>query len=195
MKTSVKFLFVITLVLSSIYTQAQSSFGIKGGINFATVTISGGSGAGSFTPESKTGFNVGLISEIPLATNFYLQPGLLFTTKGFSTEGVTLSTNNIEIPINALCKLNLGSVKVLGFAGPYISYSLSGKVGTDKIEFSGDDKMMNAFDLGLNVGAGLEISKFQITAQYGLGLTNIVVGTGDGSVKNKVLGVSVAYLF
>jgi hypothetical protein len=64
------------------------------------------------------------------------------------------------------------------------------------IKFSGDNKGMNAFDLGLNFGAGVEVSSFQITAQYGLGLTNLAANSnGDLTVKNKVFGVSVAYLF
>ena len=193
MKTSVKILLVITLVLSATYTQAQTRFGIKGGLNFSTFAVSAGSG--TITPDSKTGINFGIISEIPLATDFYLQPGLLFSTKGSKSAGETLSTNNLEIPINALYKLNAGSVKVLGFAGPYIGYAVSGKSGSDKITFSGDNKMMNALDLGFNFGAGVEISNFQITAQYGLGLTNILANSGDLKMKNKVFGVSVAYFF
>jgi len=193
MKTSVKILLVITLVLSATYTQAQTRFGIKGGLNFSTVALSGGTG--TITPDSKTGFNLGVISEIPLATDFYLQPGLLFSTKGFKSDSETFSTNHIDIPINALYKLHAGSIKVLGFAGPYISYALSGKSGSDNITFSGDNKDMNAFDFGLNFGAGVEISNFQITAQYGIGLTNSLANSGDVTMKNKVFGVSVAYLF
>jgi len=193
MKTSVKILVVITLVLSATYTQAQTRFGIKGGLNFSTIAISG-SGA-TVTPDSKTGFNLGVISEIPLATDFYLQPGFLFSTKGFKFDSETLSTNNIEIPINALYKLHAGSVKVLGFAGPYIGYAVSGKVGSDDITFSGNNRNMNALDLGLNFGAGVEISNFQITAQYGLGLTNLAAQSSEGTMKNKVFGVSVAYFF
>ena len=198
MKTSVKILVVITLVLSATYTQAQTRFGIKGGLNFSTIAISG-SGT-TTTPDSKIGFNLGAISEIPLATDFYLQPGLLFSTKGYKIgSNLSVSTNNIEIPINALYKLNAGSVKVLGFAGPYIGYAVSGKgkyegISSD-IKFSGDNKVMNAFDLGLNFGAGVEISNFQITAQYGLGLTNLAVNSDSFTMKNKVFGVSVAYLF
>jgi hypothetical protein len=199
MKTSVKILVIITLVLSATYTQAQTRFGIKGGLNFSTAALSGG--GFTLTPDSKTGFNLGVISEIPLATDFYLQPGLLFSTKGYKINSLNteMSTNNIEIPINALYKLNAGSVKVLGFAGPYIGYAVSGKAKyegiSSDIKFSGDNKSMNAFDFGLNFGAGVEISNFQITAQYGLGLTNLNSSSADFKAKNKVFGVSVAYLF
>jgi len=54
---------------------------------------------------------------------------------------------------------------------------------------------MNAFDCGLNFGVGVEIKSFQITAQYGLGLTNLAPNSSNGTVKNKVFGVSLSYLF
>ena len=193
MKTSVKILAIIALVLSTTYTQAQTRFGIKGGLNSATFAISE-SGV-TITPPSRIGFNFGGITEIPLETDFYLQSGLLYSTKGFKINGESLSTDNLEIPINALYKLSVGSIKVLGFAGPYIGYALSGKAGSADIEFSGKNKDMNTFDMGLNFGAGIEISSFQITAQYGLGLTNLAADSNDGTMKNKVFGISVAYLF
>ena len=193
MKTSVKILAIIALVLSTNYTQAQTRFGIKGGLNSATFAISE-SGV-TITPPSRIGFNFGGITEIPLETDFYLQSGLLYSTKGFKINGESLSTDNLEIPINALYKLSVGSVKVLGFAGPYIGYALSGNAGSADIEFSGKNKDMNTFDMGLNFGAGIEISSFQITAQYGLGLTNLAADSNDGTMKNKVFGISVAYLF
>ncbi|HJV77548.1 MAG TPA: porin family protein [Paludibacter sp.] len=195
MKTIFKVLLTISFVLSVSFTQAQTRFGIKGGLNFSAITVSGEPGNGSYTSDSKTGFNLGVISEIPLATDFYLQPGLLFSTKGGKSASGSSKTNNLEIPINALYKLNAGSVKVLGFAGPYIGYALSGKSGSTNIKFSGDNKDMNAFDLGLNIGAGVEVSNFQITAQYGFGLTNLAANSGNLKSKNKVFGVSVAYLF
>ena len=206
MRTSVKILVVIALVFSASYAQAQTSFGIKGGMNIANVTIS--SGSFSVTPDSKIGINLGLVSETLLAKDFYLQSGLIYTTKGFIVKNpenddqkMTMSTNNIEIPINALYKLNVGSVKLLGFGGPYIGYSISGKtkVGNESedIKFSGDNKEMNAFDFGFNIGAGIEIQNLQISAQYGVGLSNLIAESDEeeGKMKNKVFGLSVAYFF
>jgi len=54
---------------------------------------------------------------------------------------------------------------------------------------------MKSFDFGLNFGAGIEISNFQISAQYGLGLTNLApVTTNDAEMKVRVIGISMAYL-
>jgi hypothetical protein len=193
-KTSV----VIALMLSVSYSQAQTRFGVKGGLNLASISLK----SEGINPDCKlaTGFNLGLISELNLNKNLFLQPGLLFTTKGSKYKGydVSYSTNNIEIPINLLYKFGTGSTKFFGFAGPYIGYAVSGKYKEEgvssNIKFSGDNKEMNAFDLGLNIGLGVEVRNFQISAQYGLGLSDLAPESSD-KTKNKVLGVSIAYLF
>lgn len=198
MKTSVKILVVITLVLSATYTQAQTRFGIKGGVNLASMSLK--SGGVSVDAKAVAGINLGLISEFTLSNNLFLQPGLLFSTKGskFELLDLTYNTNNLEVPINFLYKFGTGSTKFFGYAGPYIGYALSGKgkMGTDSgdLTFTGNDKDLNAFDFGLNIGIGVEVSNFQISTQYGLGLTNLAP-TDNGTMKNKVFGVSVAYLF
>lgn len=198
MKTSVKILLVITLVLSSTYTQAQTRFGIKGGLNLASISLK--SEGVSLDTKALAGINLGFISEFTLNDNLFLQPGLLFSTKGskYKISDLSFNTNNIEIPINLLYKFGTGSTKVFGFAGPYIGYAVSGKYSSEglssDIKFSGDNKDMNAFDLGLNIGVGVEVSNLQISAQYGLGLVELN-SDNSGSLKNKVLGLSVAYLF
>lgn len=189
---------VIALMLSVSYSQAQTRFGVKGGLNLSSMSLKS-EGIG-FDSKLAAGFNLGLISELSLNENLFLQPGLLFTTKGskYKDFDARYSTNNIEIPINLLYKIGTGSTKFFGFAGPYIGYAVSGKYKEDgvssNIKFYGDNREMNAFDLGLNVGLGVEVQNFQISAQYGLSLTDLAPGSSDTS-KNRVLGVSIAYLF
>ncbi len=198
MKSFVKILVVIALVLSSTYTQAQTRFGIKGGLNLASITLK--VGGVSADTKAVAGINLGLISEFTISDNLFLQPGLLFSTKGskYKISNLSFNTNNIEIPINLLYKLGTGSTKLFGFAGPYIGYATSGKYGTggvsSDIKFSGNNKDMNAFDLGLNIGVGVEVRNLQISTQYGLGLAELN-SDNSGSLKNKVIGISVACLF
>ena len=48
----------------------------------------------------------------------------------------------------------------------------------------------------MNFGVGVNIKGFLISAQYGLGLANLTTeDTGDTEMKNKVIGISVGYLF
>jgi hypothetical protein len=198
MKTTLRVLLTISFVLSISYTQAQIKFGPKLGLNLSTITLK--TGGVSFDPTVVAGVNFGLVSEITLKNDFYLQPGILFSTKGSKYDALgdtKFTTNNIEIPINALYKFNTGSVNLFTFAGPYVGFAVGGKINSGGVstdlKFSGADKDLNAFDFGLNFGAGIEINSFQISAQYGLGLANLA--PSNGTMKNGVLGVSVAHLF
>lgn len=96
--------------------------------------------------SSRTGFHLGLVSEIPLRPNsqWFLSPGLLLQNKGnryaqFFGEEIarqtdTLShsadfyTNYIEFPLTLGRKFTLGGkTNFLLSAGPYLSFFYSGK--------------------------------------------------------------------
>lgn len=202
MKKNLKFLLVIFCLFVAISVQAQIKFGPKIGLNLSTMTLKQ-SGI-SYDSKTRAGLHLGLIGEMPLQNNFNIQTGFFFSMKGSKFSGsssdLTISPNYLEIPVNALYKYELGSAKLLLFAGPYFAYGIGGKIKvnseSEDIKFgSGDNNNMKAFDMGLNFGAGIEISDFQITAQYGLGLANLAsVTTNDEKMKNRVFGISIAYL-
>jgi len=87
------------------------------------------------------------------------------------------------------------------FAVPYFAFGIGGKSKSDgessDIEYgSGENKDIKSFNAGLNFGAGLEVSNFQISAQYGIGLANLTpVTTDNAEMKVSVIGISAAYLF
>ncbi len=114
--------------------QAQkTSFGVRAGVNFQN--INGQNAAGqNFSNKLKTGFNIGVNAEIPIAPEFYFQPGLLFSTKGAkiktlsSDKDADLNLNYLELPLNLLYKAPLGKDNVLLGFGPYLAYGLGGKL-------------------------------------------------------------------
>jgi hypothetical protein len=221
MKTKVIAL-ISACVLGSFISQAQSSsagsggttFGIRAGVNFQNLN---GKYAG-FDMENKLkpGFNVGVNAEIPLADEFYIQPGLLFTTKGAKAEDDAdngkININYLELPVNFLYKPVLGTGKLLLGFGPYAGYAIGGKIKSDDgdmdLEFEKNVSTplqaiytFRRFDFGANVLAGYEFSNklsFQLNAQ--LGLANIspeITGTDadDYKTKNTGFGVSLGYRF
>ncbi|MDD4993034.1 MAG: porin family protein [Paludibacter sp.] len=208
---AVSFIFAISFS----FAQAQIKIGAKAGLNLSTYMESQN---GSGNQILLTGYNVGLISEITLKNNLFLQPGILFSTKGSNFNIADVSdqyiTRNIEIPVNVLYKYNVQSVKLFGFAGPYIGLVVDGKGRTDNttyypIDFSSENRSMNSLDYGLNFGLGVEVSHFQISAQFGLGLANLYhtpatytsyyntynIHPDDVIKQNRVIGISVGYLF
>jgi len=59
--------------------------GIQGGINFQNINGKDGSGE-KLTNSLITGFHAGVNINIPVATDFYFQPGLLFSVKGSKND-------------------------------------------------------------------------------------------------------------
>jgi len=197
-----KKVFVVAIAAIMVLSvNAQIRIGVKAGLNLANIN---GKDAGS--PKINPSYNVGGFAEFGVTDNFALEAGLALSGKGAKeTEEnmtVTLSPLYLEIPINANLKIDLGAAKLLIFAGPYVGIGVGGKIKAEEgsqsasqdITYGSDDaSMLKRIDVGLNFGAGIEISKIQIRAQYGLGLTNIA---SDGSdVKNAVIGISVGYMF
>lgn len=191
-------------VLSS---QAQVKFGLKGGVNLAKMTLK--SSGISIDPKTLIGYHFGVVSEFNLSDNFYLQPGILYSAKGakYSISGggmsadMSIKPSYIEVPVNALYKLDVSSAKLLIFAGPYFAYGVGGTYESDNetkdIKFgTSDQDDMKPLDIGLNFGVGADIKGFEITAQYGLGLSNLATDSSSGTeMKTKTIGISVAYLF
>jgi hypothetical protein len=213
MKT--KILFLATALFFTTYLFSQTTFGLRGGVNFSSLNSKDNDGHKDET-KMLTGFNLGVNAEIPVGVDFYIQPGLLFTTKGGEYKDVSPATkvniSYIEIPVNVIYKPSLGKGKVLLGFGPYVAFGVGGrfKVGDAKTdihftnEVTQDDEpgiYFKRMDAGANFLAGYEwANRFSAQLNAGLGLVNIrseVAGQddGDASVKNTGFGISLGYRF
>jgi opacity protein-like surface antigen len=190
-------------VMTFAFTNAQEiKFGVKGGINLATLT-------GDVDDiSSKVGFHVGGFAEFKLSEKFAIQPELLFSTQGakfkesgddFSSED-KLNLSYINLPV--MVKFYVVP-KFSVEAGPQIGFLVSAKekyeVKTDgeKTSSSEDAKdYYKSIDFGVNFGAGYDFTK-NISAglRYNLGLSNIAKYGDDSKVKNSVFSLSVGYKF
>jgi len=228
MKTAKIILSTGLVLCAALFTQAQVkspvSFGLRAGVNFQNVNgkdFNGNKTSNNMIP----GYNVGANVEIPIATDFYVQPGLLYTTKGAKADqdylGQTVDAKTklsyLEVPVNFLYKPVLGSGKLLLGFGPYVAFGLGGK---SSLEGSGqkrdyDVKYQNTVtstdpkdkayfkkvDAGANLLFGYEFSNrisAQLNAQLGLAKINPEYDylSGDkSSWKNTGFGVSVGYRF
>jgi hypothetical protein len=202
-------LFAAVLFLS-VTTQsfAQLKFGAVAGLNFPSMSTK--SLPSGVTKKTTVSFNLGGIAEYSLSDVYGLQSGLILSGKGLTIEQSpvkqSISPLYLEIPINAYYKLNVGNYKVHLFAGPYLAFGIGGRIettGAGSSNKSADIKFgtatesdMKGTDLGLNIGAGMEVKNLLITLQYGMGLTNLdPQGASENEFKNNVLGLSVAYIF
>jgi hypothetical protein len=219
MKSKVLLLALATTAFS-LASKAQISFGVRAGVNFQNINGEDYTGK-DLDYDLKTGFHIGVNAEVPVAPDFYVQPGLLFSTKGAkqevanSSNDIKIKLSYIEVPINVLYKPTLGPGKLLLGFGPYIGFGVGGKYvdAADKdhdIKFDGDVKTAEynsnyyyakRMDFGGNLLFGYELASkisFQLNAQ--LGMTKInpkyeFINSEDAKFKNTGFGFSVGYRF
>ena len=191
MKTKL-FSIVIILALLAPLAIAQNSdkskisFAILGGINFQNINGKDNNG-NKLKNGLLTGFHAGVNINIPVAPDFYFQPGLLFSIKGakddfFSPQSkasgnfeTTTKLSYIEMPLNLLYRPQLGKGYILLGFGPYIAFGIGGKEKSviSPIIYERDVKFKNTvtnfidlidnayyrpFDAGANIFFGYELS-------------------------------------
>jgi hypothetical protein len=175
--------------------------GYKFGLNLTTMTIKT-IGLGS-KPETLPGIHFGYNYEIPLIRNLSFLTGFLFSSKGavYKIDNVnfSLTPTYIEIPANIACNFGSKATKISLFAGPYLACAMGGYKIVSGGGFKylalggGKNSDLKYFDFGLNFGVGVNIKGYLISAQYGIGLTN-VSPKDDSIMRNKVIGISISSL-
>ena len=198
-----KVFFVAVAILAAVAGNAQVKFGPKVGLNFSTMSMDGAD------EKMRTGCQVGMVFQGDIAPNVFIQPSILFSSKGSKYDGGDLKVvaNYIDIPVNFGYRINLGGANLNLLAGPYLAYGVGGKISLSETKFGktvtveedikwGSDKNeddFRPFDMGLNLGGGVEFNNFQVSLQYGFGLLNINPSS-DITNKNGVLSLSAAFL-
>ncbi len=223
---------ITAMVLGTIFLQAQQNtthtgstgFGLRAGVNFQNINGKDENG-NKLENDILTGFNAGINVEIPVAPDFYFQPGLLYTIKGTKSTDVilgqtfnsTIKISYVELPLNLLYKPLLGKGHLLLGFGPYVALGVAGKVtytgsnssqsadikfqNTVKITDPNNVVYMKPMDAGANLIFGYEFSNkvsFQLNTQ--LGMLNInpeyaSMPNDKTSAKNTGFGFSLGYRF
>jgi hypothetical protein len=193
-----EFAFFCIFVFTGMHAQIKSGYTI--GLNLSTMTMK--TSGKILETKALPGIHFGEVFEISINDNFALQSSLIFSAKGsiykIDTAEYSLSPIYFEAPVISVCRFGSDALKIALFAGVYIAYGIGGKMESgENISFgSGENNDLKPFDIGLNFGAGININGLQVSAQYGLGLTNIsTVRSVESVMKNRVIGISVSSLF
>ncbi|WP_234110508.1 MULTISPECIES: porin family protein [Chryseobacterium] len=167
---------------------SAQTFGLKAGMNVASVTKGDG---------SRISLNAGAFMNMPVATNFSIQPEVLYSGKGAKIKEedmkATAALDYISVPVmfqyNALPNLYLE-------AGPEFSFLLSAKAKGDGESLDIKDSV-NSFDFGIGLGAGYFFTpQIGLTARYVAGMTEVDKDNSGGDKrKNNVFQVGLAYKF
>ncbi|MBK6380962.1 MAG: PorT family protein [Chitinophagaceae bacterium] len=218
-----KLFFSIISVLMINSLQAQVSYGIRAGVNFAkwqgddlqVIEDLLDKTDGYVVTKGKTGWHVGTYVNIPISNTFSFEPGLAYSKKGYSIKG------DVQIPVLKILAINAGAqvqqhyidmplvlkanvYKGLQvYAGPQVSYlvrsTLNAKLGVLGINIFnrgfGITERFNKVDMGLTGGIGYQFENgLNVQAGYDYGLSKLDKNE-NYSAYNRVVKVSVGFSF
>jgi len=182
-------------------TNAQMSFAPKVGLNLANLGGDVTDNQIRFRPQ------VGGILNLDLNEMFSFQPGLMYSGKGTTfdfgdgdKDAITLEY--LEVPLNGVLNVDMGTGKLQIFAGPYLGYCVNAKYKylsdedneTESIEIgTSDDDEIKPIDLGFNIGLGFRFENIQIQGGYSGSFTSIFNYDDDEKALNNVISLSFAY--
>lgn len=212
-------LITVILILSSATVMAQSpKFGLNAGISLANMNYKAGDEKEN--ADSHIGLNIGFVIDLPIGSNFSIQPGLNFIQKGVKekeTDGnftaeLTSRINYLEVPLNLIYKAPLKKGHLFFGAGPSAAYALNGKAvykytDTDmneteteeeKFQFGNkDDDDLKPFDLGINIMGGFQLkSGVFIAINYNRSINNLLPGNPENeTLRNNYFGFKIGCMF
>jgi len=206
-----KIFFSIIMLVCAYCLHSQTTFGVHAGVNFQN--INGKDFLGDKLENGLAiGYNAGVNAQIPLAPEFYFQPGLMFSLKGSNLDMTgfddEVRLGYIEVPLNLLFKPLVGTGHLLLGFGPYVAYGVTSGKEKDDVKYQSSvsltddptDVYLKKFDAGANLFFGYELANnlsFQVNTQ--LGLLNILsdypVQNSKTNFKNTGFGLSLGYRF
>lgn len=185
---------IISAVLAILVTHTtvlsqQTHFGLKAGLNAASLNVDPGQNL-----DSKLGLHLGGLAHIHISRHFAVQPEVLFSMQGGKSDGnddVKLKLNYINVPVLAQYMFKDG-FRIQ--TGPQVGFLVSSKMKINDTEFDVDDTY-NGIDFSWALGAGyLFKSGFGVDARYNFGISDIT-DDGGSDVKNSVFQLGVFYQF
>ncbi|MDT0650605.1 porin family protein [Autumnicola edwardsiae] len=205
MKKGILMVAIAFFATTAVSAQEFVQFGIKGGVNFSSFTGDGIQGLED--PDSRTGFNLGLLAEIPLADKFSIQPEVLYSAQGFDLSDDE-QDNVFDIDDNVEYQLDYISVPVLAKiylveglnvqAGPSFNFKVNEEIDNAPFEDGGDtdvSDVSNIQDFEIGGVAGLEYkfnNGFFIQGRYIYGFSDLIE---DYDIHNSVFQAGIGYMF
>jgi len=172
MKHFIKVLALIGIFMMTKQAKSQSlDFGVKAGINYASIS--------DINSDGKVGFTGGAFAGVRFNT-LGLQVEALFSQQGGELDEIDIDTNYLLVPV--IAKIHFLRILNIQF-GPQFSYLLNEDhpFESEQLDISG------AAGLGVNLGSSLRID-----ARYNFGFTDAFKGA---SGKNRFISLALGLSF
>lgn len=179
-------LFLMTVMAGFAVNAQVVNFGLKGGLNVATIDNNQNDNI-----NSRLAYHAGLFANIPVTPQIAIQPEAVYSSQGakynVGDENLDLTLNYVNIPVMVQAMVGRG---FYAQAGPQLGIltGVADKINDVEMGFVSKEDFKST-DVSLGVGLGYKgISGFGIDARYNLGLTNIN-NSGSANIKNNVFQV------
>ena len=199
--------FVAVFFMASVVNAQQARFGFSGGTVLSRINTKVDNQKDN--SDSRLGFTLGVMGDVPLGGQFSFQPALNFLQKGGketqeiggTKETYTVILNYLEVPFNFVFRSKGEKGHFIAGLGPVLSYGISGKAkysangqtNSETLHF-GDNSGIKAFEFGGNIQAGYESSNgILVTLGYNTSLSNLS-SNSQSSFKNNYFGLRIGYL-
>jgi hypothetical protein len=189
---------VFVLTASPVFAQG-SSWGAKGGVNFATVTLDPESGSYDF----RIGVVAGGYFTWPLGSRLEFQPEVLFSQEGAKASendvSGTIALDMLTVPLLVRYRFAPPGHGLVVYGGPSIGLTLRARAvsefGGEKVDLDISDEVEKA-NFGVAAGAVFERGRLSFDGRFTFGLTNLNAGDDDeGTIKSRVISALVGYRF
>jgi hypothetical protein len=190
----------VALLAASSASAQTFQYGVKGGVNFATLSVEDGDSAF----DSRVGVVLGGFVTWKALSWLELQPEFLFTSKGAKVEdrGVTsdLIVDYFEVPILARYSRPLSdNWRFYVAGGPTLATRLRARTrtefsgGTEEIDIDDDVEQM---EFGVAIGGGLETGRWVFDGRYTLGLSDVDADPSEtATFRNRTISVTAGFRF
>jgi Outer membrane protein beta-barrel domain len=204
-KTAMRSILFLLLVAAFLPCEAQLRLGLKGGMNVSNLVHRWDRHDSRITGAAITRLKGGLLVEIPLEDQWYINTGISYSGKGanmFMTTSMKKDSqrvrlNYLEIPAMVVYKFpSEKENRFLLSSGPYLGYGFNGSIAwkggsipTKKHIHRKEEEEYRRFELGWMISAIYEIkSRYGLRLDYSKSLLNIQ--HPETRQKNIVIGFS-----
>jgi hypothetical protein len=180
---------LILAVSSANYLKAQTEIGIKGGVNFSSVTDLNG--------KDRVSGHGGIFLHSELNRHWCIQPELLYSAQGeksFTENGVKndLNLNYLQLPV----MFQYFATKSFYIeAGPQVGYLLQANRESSEENKASVKDNYKKVDVGINAGVGVWATRnIGFYGRYNLGLMDVSKLDGvDRKNRNIELGAAIRF--
>ena len=198
MKYRILSLGILLLAVSNL--QAQTRFGVTGGVHMAHISTNDA----DINDEKRAmpGYQLGIVTDVPLGKGggWSFQNRILFQLKGTGishgdhTDKIRFTSLDLPVSLQYQSK---GGFFIAG--GPNLGFNLAASekadAGVEKLELGSEPGQLNRTDFGLDLRAGFRLkSGLMVGLNYLRGLSNIQ-NTPNMTWNNHVFGLQLGYMF